>query len=104
MIFKGPVITYGKGDRVPLRQKISTFNDQCMSNEYRLGRQVGAHVWFSPTLPLKKHCMQEGPRVEICPIAIQFLGTYVIVMGVSNLPGNIEMEIFSVIFFQLALW
>ncbi len=31
-----------------------------------------------------KPCMQEGPRVEKCPIAIQFLGTYVIVMGVRN--------------------
>ena len=29
-------------------------------------------------------CMQGGPEVEKCPIAIQFLGTYVIVMGVSN--------------------
>ena len=28
--------------------------------------------------------MQEGPRVEKCPIAIQFVGTYVIVMGVSS--------------------
>ncbi len=34
--------------------------------------------------------MQEGPRIKKCPIAIQFLDTYVIVMGVSNLPGNIE--------------
>ena len=39
--------------------------------------------------------MQEGPRVEKCPIAIQFLGTYVIVVGVSNLQGNIEMEIIT---------
>ncbi len=39
--------------------------------------------------------MQEGPRVKKCPIAIQFLGTYVIVMSVSNLPGNIEMEIMA---------
>ena len=30
-------------------------------------------------------------RVEKCPIGIQFLGTHVIVMGVSNLPGNIRM-------------
>ncbi len=28
--------------------------------------------------------MQEVPRVEKCPIAIQFWGTYVIVMGVSK--------------------
>ena len=28
--------------------------------------------------------MQEGPLVEKCPIAIQFLGTYVIVMGVTD--------------------
>ena len=28
--------------------------------------------------------MQEGPWVEKCPIAIKFLATYVIVMGVSN--------------------
>ena len=31
--------------------------------------------------------MQEGPRVEKCPIVIQFLGTYAIFMGVSNLPA-----------------
>ncbi len=29
-----------------------------------------------------KACMQEEPRVEKCPIAIQFLATYVIVVGV----------------------
>ncbi len=45
--------------------------------------------------------MQEGPPVEKCPIAIQFLGTYVIVMGVSNRPWNIEMETFSVICLSL---
>ncbi len=28
--------------------------------------------------------MQEGPRGEKSPIAIQFLGAYVIVMGVSK--------------------
>ena len=28
--------------------------------------------------------MQDGPRVEKCPTAIQFLATYVIVMDVSN--------------------
>ncbi len=28
----------------------------------------------------KKGCMQHGPRAEKCPIAIQFLATYVIVM------------------------
>ena len=32
---------------------------------------------------LKKDYMQELSRVEKCPIAIRFLGTYVIVMGVS---------------------
>ncbi len=32
----------------------------------------------------KKACMQDGPRVEKCPTAIQFLATYVIVMDVSN--------------------
>ncbi len=36
--------------------------------------------------------MQELPRIKTISIAIQLLGTYVIVMGVSNLPGNIEME------------
>ncbi len=41
---------------------------------------------------IKTECMQEGPRVKKYPIAIQFLGTYVIVIGVSNFPGNIEME------------
>ena len=29
--------------------------------------------------------LQGRPHVEKCPFAIQFLGTYVIVMGVSNL-------------------
>ncbi len=28
--------------------------------------------------------MQERPRVEKCPIVIQFSATYVIAMGVSN--------------------
>ncbi len=28
--------------------------------------------------------MQQGPQVKKCPIAIQFLATYVSVMGVSN--------------------
>ena len=32
----------------------------------------------------KKGSMQEGPQVEKCPIAIKFLVTFVIVMGVSN--------------------
>ncbi len=35
--------------------------------------------------------MQELPRIKNFLIAIQLLGTYVIVMGVSNLPGNIEI-------------
>ena len=35
--------------------------------------------------------MQQGPRVEKCPIAIQFLATYVIVMGVSNHSGSVKM-------------
>ncbi len=29
--------------------------------------------------------MHEGPRIKKFPIAIQFLGTYVIVMGVTSL-------------------
>ena len=37
--------------------------------------------------------MQEGPRVEKCPIAIQFLGKYVIVMGVSNLIAEIITDV-----------
>ncbi len=41
---------------------------------------------------VKKGCMQEGPRIEKCPIAIKFLSTYVIVMGVSNHSGSIKME------------
>ncbi len=41
---------------------------------------------------VKKHYMQQGPRVKKFPIAIQFLGTYVIVMGVSNLPGNFLLD------------
>ncbi len=48
--------------------------------------------------------MQEGPQIKTCPIAIQFLGTYVIAMGVSNLPGNIEMETSSVIEKALVAW
>ncbi len=55
-----------------------------------------------PSDMFKKHYMQERPRVEKCLIAIQFLGTYVIVMGVSNLPWNIEMETFSVICLSLS--
>ncbi len=35
--------------------------------------------------------MQEGPRFEKFPIAIQFLATYVIVMGVSNHSESIKM-------------
>ncbi len=42
-------------------------------------------------LQLKNDYVQELPRVEIFPIAIQFLGTNVIVMCVSNPPGNIKM-------------
>ncbi len=34
-------------------------------------------------LTCKYACMLGGPHVEICPFAIKFLGTYVIVMGVS---------------------
>ena len=37
--------------------------------------------------------MQEGPQVEQFPIAIQFLATYVIVMGVSNHSECIKMAI-----------
>ncbi len=32
--------------------------------------------------------MQGGPEVEKCPFVIQFLGTYVIVRGVSNHYGD----------------
>ena len=32
--------------------------------------------------------MQAGPHVEICPFAIQFFGTYVIVMGVNSPAGK----------------
>ncbi len=42
-----------------------------------------------PPSPLKKHYMQEVPWVEKCPIVIQFLGTYVIVMGVKNNYGDV---------------
>ena len=41
---------------------------------------------------IKYACMQGGPAVEKCPIAIQFLGTYVIVRGVNNHSGSIKME------------
>ena len=50
---------------------------------------------------LKKHSMQEGPRIKKWLIAIQFLGTYVIAMGVSNLPVNIKMETSFVICLSL---
>ena len=40
--------------------------------------------------PLKMGCMHQGPRDEQCPIAIQFLARYVIVMGVSNQSGHIN--------------
>ncbi len=46
---------------------------------------------------------EEVPRIKEIPIAIHFLGTYVIVMGVSNLPGNIEMEKFSVVITDVKL-
>ncbi len=46
--------------------------------------------------------MQELPRIKNFSIVIQFLATYVIVMGVSNLPMNIEMETSSVIFLSLS--
>ena len=36
----------------------------------------------------KKHSVQELPRIKDFSIAIQLLGTYVIVMGVSNLPST----------------
>ena len=51
-----------------------------------------SHPGQKMNMPLKKHSMEELPRIKTVPIAIQFLGTYFIVMGVSNLPGNIEME------------
>ena len=50
-------------------------------------------AWF---LLFKKDSMQELPRIKKFPIAIQFLGTYVIVMGVSNLPGNIDLFIMDI--------
>ncbi len=37
--------------------------------------------------------MQEGPWVIKCPIAIQFLATYVIVMGLRNHSGSIKMDL-----------
>ncbi len=40
----------------------------------------------------KKGYMQEGPRVEKCPIVIQFWATYVIVMGVSNHSGPVHHQ------------
>ncbi len=42
--------------------------------------------WF------KTECMADWPRVEKFPIAIQFLATYVIVMGVRNHSESIKME------------
>ena len=41
---------------------------------------------------VKTECMADWPRVEKFPIAIQFLATYVIVMGVSNHSESIKME------------
>ncbi len=43
------------------------------------------HVYTFAEAYFKKPCMQEGPQVEKCPLAIRFLGTYVIVMGVTLL-------------------
>ena len=39
---------------------------------------------------MKKICMQGEPHVEKCPFAIQWLGAYVIVIGVSNHSGCIN--------------
>ena len=39
--------------------------------------------------------MQDVPQVGETPIAIEFLATYVIVMGVSNQSGSIKMETHS---------
>ncbi len=41
---------------------------------------------------LNKGCVQEGHWIEKCPIAIKFLGTYVLVMGNSKHSGSIRME------------
>ncbi len=35
--------------------------------------------------------MQGGPQIEKCPIAIQFLGTYVIVMCVTSKVMDFEV-------------
>ena len=40
---------------------------------------------------LTKFCMQGEPWIQECLIAIQFLGTYVIVMGVSKHSESIKM-------------
>ncbi len=48
---------------------------------------------FSNFLSLDKYpCMIGGPHVEINSFAIQFLGTYFIVIGVRNHSGSIIME------------
>ncbi len=39
--------------------------------------------FMDPRGGLKYACMPGGHHVEICPFAIQFLGTYIIVMSVS---------------------
>ena len=46
----------------------------------------------------KKHYMQEGPRVKKCPIAIQFLGAYVIVMGVID---SFTMQTLSIQYLEI---
>ena len=35
--------------------------------------------------------MQEGPRIKKCPIVIQFLGTYVIVMRVTSKGMDVDV-------------
>ncbi len=53
--------------------------------------------------PLKTECMQEGLRVKNIRLLFSFRHiNYVIIMGISNLPGNIEMETSSVICLSLS--
>ncbi len=51
-----------------------------------------ATIHTDPQVNFKTECLADLPRVENFPIAIQFLATYVIVMGASNHSESIKME------------
>ena len=69
---------------IPLRQsKGKCTNDKEMNFLFEL-------PWDHLNM-FKYQCIQVGPHLEKCPFVIQFLGRYVIEMGVSNLSWNIKV-------------